>query len=255
VVPAEYRLWRQELADGTHTTVYAVMLDRATAVGVVHFPRPRRLDVWSAAHGVGEAVVGGFFVRDPYRPLGEVWIRGRPVRHEAVAAPFAGRRACVASGPDGLRLLARDAAPASPDHDLLQAGPMLISDGRIVYRRGADPEGFSTGAAQFDSDITDGRHPRAALGLADGAIVVVACDGRRSNVDAGLSMDELTKVMVDLGAEHAINLDGGGSTTLVHRGHLLNRPYSSQDQPAPESRPVVTALTFGPRDGDQQPPP
>ena len=48
------------------------------------------------------------------------------------------------------------------------------------------------------------------------------------------------------GARDAINLDGGGSATLVHRGHLLNRPYSNEDQPAPESRPVVTALLFEP---------
>jgi exopolysaccharide biosynthesis protein len=52
--------------------------------------------------------------------------------------------------------------------------------------------------------------------------------------------------MVDLGAERAINLDGGGSTTLVHRGHLLNRPYSNQDQPAPQTRRVVTALALEP---------
>jgi exopolysaccharide biosynthesis protein len=51
-------------------------------------------------------------------------------------------------------------------------------------------------------------------------------------------------VMAGLGAERAINLDGGGSATLVHRGHLLNRPYSTQDQPGPQSRPVVTALAF-----------
>jgi exopolysaccharide biosynthesis protein len=60
-------------------------------------------------------------------------------------------------------------------------------------------------------------------------------------------MLELAEVMLELGAERAINLDGGGSTTLVHRGHLLNRPYSNQDQPAPASRRVVTALTFLPR--------
>jgi exopolysaccharide biosynthesis protein len=57
-------------------------------------------------------------------------------------------------------------------------------------------------------------------------------------------MLELAEVMVELGAESAINLDGGGSTTLVHRGHLLNRPYSRQDQPAPASRRVVSALAF-----------
>jgi exopolysaccharide biosynthesis protein len=60
-------------------------------------------------------------------------------------------------------------------------------------------------------------------------------------------MQELTEVMVALGCETAINLDGGGSTTLVHRRHLLNRPYSTQDQPAPESRPIVSALVFEPR--------
>jgi len=53
------------------------------------------------------------------------------------------------------------------------------------------------------------------------------------------------------GAEDAINLDGGGSATLVHRKHLLNRPYSNQDQPAPESRPVVTAFVFESRDPRQ----
>jgi exopolysaccharide biosynthesis protein len=60
-------------------------------------------------------------------------------------------------------------------------------------------------------------------------------------------MLELARVMLDVGAQHAINLDGGGSTTLVHYGHLLNRPYSNQDQPAPQTRRVVTALAFEPR--------
>ena len=110
--------------------------------------------------------------------------------------------------------------------------------------RETDLEGFSAGAGQFDSDITDGRYPRAALGISDEWLVAVACDGRRSNVDGGLSMIELAEVMIELGAESAINLDGGGSTTLVHRGHLLNRPYSSQDQPAPASRRIVSALAF-----------
>jgi exopolysaccharide biosynthesis protein len=74
--------------------------------------------------------------------------------------------------------------------------------------------------------------------------MAVACDGRRSRVDGGLSMLDLAELMVELGAENAINLDGGGSTTLVHRRHLLNRPYSTQDQAAPESRPIVSALLF-----------
>jgi hypothetical protein len=244
----EYHLWRHALADGEVTTVYAVRYPRrSTRVRVVHFPRPQHLDVWCRANEVEEAIVGGFFLRDPYRPLGELWIDGQPARYQPVAAPFGPRRGGVVVDPDGaMRLVERGAAPPEPRGDLLQAGPLLVVAGTVVFEAEADVdhEGFSAGAGQFDSDITVGRHPRAALGISDESLVAVACDGRRSSVDGGLTMLELAEVMIELGAESAINLDGGGSTTLVHRGHLLNRPYSSQDQPAPASRPVVSALTL-----------
>ncbi len=229
--------------------MYAVRHPRgATRVRVVHFPRTEHLDVWCAANGIGEAVVAGFFLRDPYRPLGELWIDGQPVDHELVSAPYGRRRGTVVTDRDGaVRVSEREAAPAMPEGDLVQAGPMLVADGTVVFDASADREGFSAGAGQFDSDITEGRYPRAALGISDEWLHAVACDGRRSNVDGGLSMPELAELMLELGAESAINLDGGGSTTLVHRGHLLNRPYSTQDQPAPASRRVVTALTFEPR--------
>jgi exopolysaccharide biosynthesis protein len=243
----EYELWRQPLEDGETTTVYAVRIPRRSArLRVVHFPRPQRLDVWCRTSGVEEAIVGGFFVRDPYRALGEVWIDGRAKRHEEVPEQYARRRACVVCANGEVEILAREAAPERPPGDLVQAGPLLVDGGAVAFDPGADAEGFSAGADQFDSDITQDRHPRAALGLSEEALVAVACDGRRTNVDAGLSMEELARLMVDLGAERAINLDGGGSTTLVHRGHLLNRPYSSQDQPSPQTRPVVTALAIEP---------
>jgi exopolysaccharide biosynthesis protein len=120
---------------------------------------------------------------------------------------------------------------------------MLVRDGVSVID-GDDREGFSSGAGQFDSDITAGRYPRCALGVGDGELLALCCDGRRTGVDAGLDLSELARLMISCGAREAINLDGGGSATLVHRGHLLNRPYSNVDQPAPESRPLVTALVF-----------
>jgi hypothetical protein len=242
-----YTLWRRRLDDGEQTTLYAVRYPLGrTRVRVLHFPRPQRLDVWCRRRGVGEAIVGGFFVRDPYRALGELWIAGKPAIHEPVAAAYAATRACVMSDGDGVRFAPRAQAPDPPSGDLVQAGPLLVANGEIVFDAQADDEGFSMGSGQFDSDITDGRHPRAALGVSARDVIAVACDGRRSGVDAGLSMLELAQVMVELGAESAINLDGGGSTTLVHRGHLLNRPYSSQDQPAPQSRRIVSALAFEP---------
>ena len=242
-----YALSRRRLEDGERTTLYAVRYPLGrTRVRVLHFPRPQRLDVWCRRRRLGEAIVGGFFVRDPYRALGELWVAGRVARFEPVADPYAGVRACVISDGDGVRFGTRADAPEPPAGDLVQAGPLLVSGGAIAFDAADDREGFSRGSGQFDSDITDGRHPRAALGISARDVIAVACDGRRSGVDAGLSMLELAQVMVELGAESAINLDGGGSTTLVHRGHLLNRPYSSQDQPAPQSRPIVSALAFEP---------
>ena len=182
---SEYELTRVRLNDGAETTVYLVRHPIATtSVRVLCFREPERLDHWCVANGHPEAIVAGFFVRDPYRPLGEVRIDGD------------------------------------------------------------DREGFTAGAAQFDSDITVGRHPRCALGLGEAELLAVCCDGRRTGVDGGLALAELARLLISLGAIEAINLDGGGSATLVHHGHLLNRPYSHQDQPAPESRPVVTALLF-----------
>jgi hypothetical protein len=246
---AEYLLWRHELPDGEVTTVYATRHERRTTrARVVHFPHTERLDLWCAAHEVDEAIIAGFFVRNPYRPLGELWIDGREVDHEPILPPYASRRAAVVIEDGEIRLAARGEASAVPVGDLVHAGPMLLRDGAVIFDREADVEGFSSGAGQFDSDITDGRYPRAALGLSDDHLVAVACDGRRSRVDDGLTLPELADVLVRLGIRDAINLDGGGSTTLVHRRHLLNRPYSTQDQAAPESRPIVSALVFEPRD-------
>jgi hypothetical protein len=241
-----YELLRFRTRDSGETTVYLVRHPlRATRLTIHCFAGPTRLDQWCAAHGRPEAIVAGFFVRDPYRPLGEVRIAGAPLAHEPVAAPWAHRRACVHADDYGVTLGARELFGAEPEGDLVQAGPLLVHEGEVVVE-GDDREGFSQGAAQFDSDITVGRYPRCALGLAADELLAVCCDGRRSGVDAGLELGELARLMISFGAHEAINLDGGGSATLVHRGHLLNRPYSNDDQPAPESRPILTALLFDP---------
>jgi hypothetical protein len=239
----EYLLWRHPLHDGRMTTLYATRhARRETRVRVVHFPTTARLDLWCAENGVDEAIIAGFFLRDPYRPLGDLWIDGREIANEPIPPPYDTRRAAVVIDDGDLRLVERGAAPAMPAGDLVQAGPLLVSGGAVVFDRESDREGFAVGAGQFDSDITDGRHPRAALGISVDHIVAVACDGRRSRVDDGLTLAELAGVLIELGVEVGINLDGGGSATLVHRRHLLNRPYSTQDQAAPESRPIVSAL-------------
>jgi hypothetical protein len=246
MTPPRYELLRVRTRDGDETTVYLVRHDRrATRVTLRCFAEPVRLDVWCRAQGHPEAMVAGFFVRDPYRPLGETRVAGTALEHEPIAAAWRPHRACLQLRGDDVVLAARRELGEEPEGDLVSAGPLLVREGRVVDE--GDAEGFSAGSAQFDSDITAERHPRCALGVTDDELLAVCCDGRRSGVDAGLALDELAQLMVSFGAREAVNLDGGGSATLIHRGHLLNRPYSSVDQPAPESRPVVTALLFGAR--------
>jgi len=145
-----------------------------------------------------------------------------------------------------VRIAARDALPALPRGDLLQAGPLLVADGRAVFDREEDREGFSAGAHDFDSDITAARHPRAALALAGDRLLAVACDGR-SRDDAGLTLEELAQALVALGADAALNLDGGGSASLVAGGRLRNVPRGAWERPEPGGRPLSSALLFHPR--------
>jgi hypothetical protein len=242
-----YELMRCRLRGGEETTVYVVRHPvTTTSMRIVCFEEPQRLDHWCAEHSIPEAIVAGFFIGQPSRPLGEVRLKGEAFPHEPVEAAWGAGRACVHVLDGNVRLAARKTLGDDPPGDLVQAGPLLVASGRSLID-GRDPEGFSAASGQFDSDITVGRYPRCALGIGGGDLLAVCCDGRRSGLDGGLELGELADLLISFGAREAINLDGGGSATLVHRRHLLNRPYSTQDQPAPESRPVVTALVFDSR--------
>jgi hypothetical protein len=245
--PGAARRARLTLADGARTTIHvaAYAADR-TELRVAVLRGQAKLEPWCAARGYEEALVGGFFTRPDGAPLGEVRTRGVARRHVPFTAPWHEVRACVHVQGGVPTIAARDELPAAPRGDLLQAGPLLVREGVPVYRRATDPEGFRAGAAQFDSDITDGRHPRAALGLTDTRLYAVACDGR-SRHDAGLTLEELAALMAALDCHTALNLDGGGSTSLVSGGRLRNRPRKRYELPEPGGRPVSTALLFLPR--------
>ena len=238
---------RIELADGARTMVHVAVYDASQVeLRVAVLRGQARLEPWCAARGVEEALIGGFFVRPDGTPLGEVRTRGVARRHVPFDAPWSDVRACVHVRGGVASIAPRDELPAQPRGDLLQAGPMLVRDGVPVFRREDDHEGFREGMTQFDSDITDGRYPRAALGLADGRMFAVACDGR-GRFDAGLTLEELAALMAALGCSTALNLDGGGSTSLVSGGRLRNRPRGGWERPEVGGRPVSTALLFVPR--------
>ena len=119
---------------------------------------------------------------------------------------------------------------ARPWHvrDAVAAGPMLVQNGAIDIT--TNQEVF------FDSSIP-AVHPRTAAGVTrNGDLLLLVVDGRQVE-SRGVSLEELAVIMHDLGAVRALNLDGGGSSTLVVNGVLLNRPTGDTRQ-----REVMSAL-------------
>lgn len=99
--------------------------------------------------------------------------------------------------------------------DALGAGPALVVNGNIDVT--SDEEAFF--AKSFNE-----ANPRTAAGVtADGALILLVVDGRQAD-SRGVTLDELAALMLELGAVDAINLDGGGSSTLVVNNTLVNRP-------------------------------
>ena len=241
--PRHLRRLRVALADGAATTLHIASHDlRRVRPRVVRLARPTPLERWCREHRVSEAIVGGFFVRRGGMPLGELRTSGIVRASAPVASPWADMRGCLHVAGGEVALARRDELPADPPGDLLQAGPLLVRHGQSCLD--GDTEGFSAGRGQFDSDITAGRYPRAALATTrSGRLLAVACDGRADD-EAGLTLDELTEALVALGAHAALNLDGGGSTSLVCAGRLRNAPREEHGVALTGGRPVSTAVVF-----------
>ncbi len=90
--------------------------------------------------------------------------------------------------------------------------PVLVRDGKPAY------DNASTAFVQA-------QHPRTIVGWTKkGETLLVTVDGRQLGHSAGMTIPEAARLMLKLGAVDAINLDGGGSTTFVVRGKVLNKP-------------------------------
>ena len=102
---------------------------------------------------------------------------------------------------------------------IASAGPLLLWNGKRIE----EPEKES-----ISNVFCLARHPRTAAGVrADGTLVFVTVDGRQPETSVGMSIPELTDLMLELGCVSAMNLDGGGSTTMVVNGQIVNSPSGS----------------------------
>lgn len=130
--------------------------------------------------------------------------------------------------------LSLDGAEATGVQWAIGGGPRLVRQGRVEI----------TGREErFLPDVLYSRAPRTAVGVtAEGEVLLVVADGRRERESVGLTLQELAEWMLDLGAVEAMNLDGGGSSTMVVDGMLLNKPSDGKE------RAVASALlVYAPR--------
>jgi hypothetical protein len=118
--------------------------------------------------------------------------------------------------------------------------PLLVAEGQIRI----DPRN-----ASFDSRP----EPRTAVGYtAQGEVLMVTVDGRQPGVSEGVTIPQLAQLMRDLGAVYALNLDGGGSTTMVVRDlgqeeiRVANRPPGGVERAVSNGLLLVNTAPRGP---------
>ena len=104
--------------------------------------------------------------------------------------------------------------------------PRILRDGENIAGDAATLEGTLSRNAES-------RHPRTAIGFSrdSSTLLLLTVDGRSEN-SGGMTLVELANVMRELGAWQAMNFDGGGSTTMVVEGRVVNHPSDKEGERA-----------------------
>lgn len=121
--------------------------------------------------------------------------------------------------------------PAANFPTVLASGPLLLFNNNIL--------------TQVHQPFNTNRHPRTAVGITeDNRLIAVVVDGRNSQ-SSGMSIEELSIVMKALGCVNAMNLDGGGSSTMwVKKQGVANHPSDNSLFDHNGERGVATVISF-----------
>lgn len=110
-------------------------------------------------------------------------------------------------------------------YETVGGNPTLVEDGRIVVQRSSHP---------FFQ-----KHPRTGVGLTgNDSLLLITVDGRWRK-SRGIKLRRFARLFKDHGAKWALNLDGGGSTTMVVKGKIVNRPSDRRERPVSSALVVV----------------
>jgi hypothetical protein len=181
--------------------------------------------------GAVAAVNGGFF-GDGCRSVSLLKVDGQTLATNTKS------RTALGFGEDWIRMrLVAAGEDWSEARHALGGVPRLLDAGEVVVEPGAEGSGRSFATA---------RHPRTAVGLtAAGALIMATVDGRTS-AGAGMSLVELAGWLQELGCQDALNLDGGGSTTLwvadAPYDGVVNYPSGDRQATHAGERQVASAL-------------
>ena len=116
--------------------------------------------------------------------------------------------------------------------DITNGVPQLIKNGKIdiTWEREKAAKTFALG-----------RHPRTAVAkLKKGKFLMMTVDGRQPGISEGMTLQELAEYLLSLGATDAMNLDGGGSTTMYVDGKVVNTPSDKEGERRVSDAIVVT---------------
>ncbi len=111
--------------------------------------------------------------------------------------------------------LLRRVAEAGEIVEAVGGGPRLVREGVISVEHLRE---------RFLESFAQRRHPRTGVGIRDGTLVMVTVDGRQPGYSEGMTLPEFAELFLELGCREAMNLDGGGSTTMVVRDRVVNSP-------------------------------
>ena len=167
---------------------------------------------------------------------------GTPIGTDAVlAAEGAGRGRLAGLGAPGeiLRVIEAFSPARGSIATLLGGWPRLIVHGRSI----ADS---ADALEKTSSAFSAGRHPRSGIGFNRDSttLFLVTVDGR-SESSSGMSLVEFANVMLSLGVFEGMNFDGGGSTTMVIDGAVVNKPSDKTGERSVGNALVVVAKRGG----------
>ncbi len=124
---------------------------------------------------------------------------------------------------------------------ILASGPRLVDNGAV-----------SLSITPTSSRATE-RAPRTAIAVDRtlSKVFLVTVDGRQSGYSKGMNLTEFAQYLVKLGAYKALNLDGGGSTTMLARAYgndmatLINRPSDGWERPVSTTLQAISTAPVG----------